>query len=39
MEKIYKVQVGSFKEYKNANRLKEELKNKGYDVYIVEEEV
>lgn len=39
MEKIYKVQVGSFKEYKNANRLKEELKSKGYDVYIVEEEV
>lgn len=39
MEKIYKVQIGSYKEYKNANRIKEELKNKGYDCYIVEEEV
>lgn len=36
VDKMYKVQVGSFKEYKNAKRLANELKEKGYDCYIVE---
>lgn len=39
MEKIYKVQIGAYKEYKNAQRLVKELKEKGYDTYIVSEEV
>lgn len=31
---LYKVQVGAFKEKKNAERLANELKEKGYPVYI-----
>lgn len=38
-EKIYKVQVGAYKDYKNALKTQNELKNKGYDAYIAEEEV
>lgn len=32
---LYKVQVGAFKEKTNADKLAEELKRKGYSVYIV----
>jgi len=33
--KLYRVQVGAFADRKNAERLVEELKQKGYPVYIV----
>lgn len=33
--KLYRVQVGAFKDRKNAERLAEELKKKGYSVIIV----
>ncbi|NLZ46846.1 MAG: N-acetylmuramoyl-L-alanine amidase [Clostridiales bacterium] len=33
-EKLYKVQVGAFKERANAERLANELKSKGYSTYI-----
>lgn len=36
--KIYRVQVGAFKEYKNAKNMMEELKAIGYDPYIIEAE-
>lgn len=32
---LYKVQVGAFKSYNNAVKLKDELKQKGYDCFIV----
>lgn len=36
-EKLYKVQVGAFREPENANRLRDELRSKGYsDAFIVE---
>lgn len=35
---LYKVQVGAFSKKKNAEKLAEELKNKGYDTYITFEE-
>src|SRR5699024_5116827 len=35
--KLYKVQVGAFKDKKNADRLANELKRKGYSTYIVRE--
>lgn len=36
-EKIYKVQVGAFRSKENANRLRDELRSKGYsDAFIVE---
>lgn len=34
-DKIYRVQVGAFKEYKNAEALAAELKQKGYNTVIV----
>ena len=34
-ETIYRVQVGAFIIKENAERLKEELKEKGYDAFIV----
>lgn len=34
--KLYRVQVGAFKERENAERLAEELKKKGYTVYITD---
>jgi len=34
--KLYRVQVGAFADRKNAERLAEELKKKGYPVYIAE---
>ena len=34
-EKLYKVQVGAFREKANAERLANELKSKGYSTYIV----
>lgn len=33
-KKLYRVQVGAFKKKGNADKLAEELKSKGYDVYI-----
>lgn len=36
--KIYRVQVGAFKEYNNAKNMMEELKVAGYNPYIVEAE-
>ncbi|MGG3920676.1 N-acetylmuramoyl-L-alanine amidase [Geobacillus thermodenitrificans] len=33
--KLYRVQVGAFSDRKNAEKLAEELKKKGYPVYIV----
>lgn len=33
-DKIYRVQVGAFSDIKNANKLVNELKVKGYDAYI-----
>lgn len=35
---LYKVQVGAFADPKNADKLAEELKRKGYSTYIVREE-
>lgn len=32
---LYKVQVGAYKNRQNAERMKEELKSKGYDCFIV----
>jgi N-acetylmuramoyl-L-alanine amidase len=32
----YKVQVGAFRERVNAERLAEELRAKGYEVYIAQ---
>jgi N-acetylmuramoyl-L-alanine amidase len=37
--KLYKVQVGAFKNKDSAEKLAEEFRNKGYDVYITEEEI
>ncbi|OZM56190.1 hypothetical protein CIB95_13900 [Lottiidibacillus patelloidae] len=37
--KLYKVQVGAFRVKNNALRLAKELRGKGYDTYIVEDEV
>lgn len=34
-DKIYKVQLGAFKQEKNANNLKKELQDKGYDSIII----
>ncbi|WP_029761950.1 N-acetylmuramoyl-L-alanine amidase, partial [Geobacillus thermodenitrificans] len=34
-KKLYRVQVGAFSDRKNAEKLAEELKKKGYPVYIV----
>lgn len=34
-KKIYRVQVGAFAKKENAERLKSELKSKGYDAFIV----
>ena len=34
-EKLYRVQVGAFKEKANAEKLTNELKQKGYDAFIV----
>jgi N-acetylmuramoyl-L-alanine amidase len=34
---LYKVQVGAFRDRANAERLKEDLKVKGYNAFIVEE--
>ena len=36
IKKIYKVQVGAFHNRKNAEKLKKELSDKGYNCYIVE---
>ena len=33
-EILYKVQLGAFKERKNAEKLRDELKKKGYDCFI-----
>ena len=33
--KLYRVQVGAFSEYKNADKLKKELVSKGYSAIIV----
>lgn len=35
-DKVYRVQVGAFKDKKNAERLAAELKKKGYPVYITD---
>ena len=35
-QKIYRVQVGAFREKENAERLANELKSKGYDVWVRE---
>ena len=35
-DKLYKVQVGAFKEKTNADRLNQELRTKGYNSFIVE---
>jgi N-acetylmuramoyl-L-alanine amidase len=35
--KLYKVQVGAFTDRRNAERLVNELKSKGYDAFIKEE--
>ena len=32
--KLYKVQVGAFSQLSNANKLLNELKEKGYNAYI-----
>lgn len=37
--KIYRVQVGAFRERKNAERLAEKLKELGFDVFIREDEI
>lgn len=37
--KLYRVQVGAFKDRKNAENLLADLKNKGYEGFIVESEV
>lgn len=34
-DKLYRVQVGAFKERSNAEKLANELKTRGYDVFIV----
>jgi len=34
--KLYRVQVGAFKERENAERLVEELKKKGYPAFITQ---
>lgn len=36
-DRVYKVQLGAFKEKSNAESLLKELKNKGYQAYIKEE--
>lgn len=36
--KIYRVQIGAFGERKNAENMRDELKRKGYDAFIVEGE-
>lgn len=38
-EKLYKVQVGAFEVKANAEKLRDELKAKGYEAFIVEVEV
>lgn len=35
IDKLYRVQVGAFKEKANAEKLSNELKQKGYDAFIV----
>lgn len=35
VHEIYKVQLGAFKDRKNAEKLVKELKNKGYEAFIV----
>ena len=35
-DKVYRVQVGAFKDRKNAERLAEELKKKGYPAFITQ---
>lgn len=34
-EKLYRVQVGAFKEFNNAKKLVDELKGKGYNCFII----